>query len=221
MDRYDTLLNLIESPESFSSDEICSLLSDMETEKLYKLLCQTASAMNSNDAVSYEDIDREWERLITRKPEPHYNMRTVMHCFRPSSRAASVSTIILTSLGALALGIAVTLSVVEIKPKKIYSDEQTAMNVQALEEVERKPQPEKIQSGEATPVIFENVSLMEILKFVSEQYGVTVEFRNPETADIHLFYKLDSCLPLEEIIEQLNTFERIDIYFEDNSLIVG
>ena len=37
---------------------------------------------------------------------------------------------------------------------------------------------------------------------------------------MHLFYKFDTRQPLDDIIEQLNTFDRIDIRKEGNTLIV-
>lgn len=73
---------------------------------------------------------------------------------------------------------------------------------------------------EVNPVIFEDTSLEEILKAISEYYDVRVEFKDQESSGIHLFYKFDSRLPLEDILEQLNTFDRIDIRKEGNILII-
>ena len=59
--------------------------------------------------------------------------------------------------------------------------------------------------------MFENEPLDKIMKKIAEAYGVEVKFNSSETASLHLYYKLDPSLPLDEVVEQLNTFEQINI----------
>ena len=61
------------------------------------------------------------------------------------------------------------------------------------------------------PIMFENEPLDAIMKEVAAAYGVEVKFNNREVASLHLYYKLDTSLPLNEVVEQLNTFEQINI----------
>ena len=143
-----------------------------------------------------------------------------MHWILPSSRIASFAVIILSSVVALAVGIAVTISVVDKKTEVNQVVKPLAnakMTATFSDTVTMSPD---YRATEVYPVIFEDTSLEEILKAVSKHYDVSVEFKSQESAGIHLFYKLDTRQPLDDIIEQLNTFDRIDIRKEGNILIV-
>ena len=68
--------------------------------------------------------------------------------------------------------------------------------------------------------MFEDESLESIMKEITGAYGIEVRFTNKEVASLHLYYKLDPSLPLNEVIEQLNTFEQIDIRQNGNILTI-
>lgn len=222
MENYDLILDLVEYPEKYSPDEVREFLAHPEMKEFYETLCKTSSALNSNDRISDEFIDSEWQRLHSEytKKQKQYNRIPSIRSFLPSSRVASFTIILLTSLAALAFGIAVTVSVVDKKsgPKHDeissgHSDTTTLNN----DSVTVSPKYLKAKVG---PVIFEDAPLEDILKAISEYYGVDVNFKSQETAGIHLFYKFDSKQSIDEILEQLNTFDRIDISKEGNTLIV-
>ena len=55
---------------------------------------------------------------------------------------------------------------------------------------------------------------------ISKVYGVEVEYNNKDAASLHLYYKFNPSLSLNEIIEQLNTFEQINIKQDGNHLTI-
>lgn len=62
--------------------------------------------------------------------------------------------------------------------------------------------------------------LEEILSHVAEVHHVTVEYKRPETAQLHLYYKFNPTSPLQETVGQLNTFEQININISGKKIIV-
>lgn len=222
MENYDIILDLVEHPEKFSPENVHEILSNPEMKDLYNTLCRTSSALNANYHISDEQIDMEWQRLHSEytKKQKQYNIKSFIRRFLPSSRVASFTVILLTSLAALAFGIAVTVSVVEKKSKPKHDEISSEHSVMTTLDNDSIPVSPKYLKDEIGPVIFEDVPLEDILKAISENYGVDVKFISQETAVIHLFYKFDSEQPIDEILEQLNTFDRIDIRKEGNTLIV-
>ena len=220
MENFDMLLNLIEHPEKYSQDEVLEILSNPEMKGIYETLCKTSSALNSNDRISVEFIDMEWQRLSTEYSVEPKHRRSFVRRLLPSSRIASLAVIILTSVVALAVGIVVTVSVEDKKTEVTNVEmpiEQTNKSIAFSDTAIASPKDLKVEEA---PIIFENTSFEEILKAISDYYNVTVEFKNQEIAGMHLFYKFDTRQPLDDIIEQLNTFDRIDIRKEGNILIV-
>lgn len=58
-------------------------------------------------------------------------------------------------------------------------------------------------------LVFENVVFEKIMQ---------ATFKKIETASPHRYYKLGPLLPLNEVVEQLNTFEHINIIRNGNNL---
>ncbi|MDE7345734.1 MAG: DUF4974 domain-containing protein [Muribaculaceae bacterium] len=221
MENYDIMLDLTEHPEKYSPDEVREFLSHPEMKEIYEILCKTSSVLNSNDRISDEFIDMEWQRLNTEYSAEHKNGKPFFkRLLIPSSRIASFVVIILTSMVALAVGIVVSVSVIDKKTDAPEVEKPLETSNKTMTFSDTITMSPKDMKAEVNPVIFEDASLEEILKVISEHYDVRVEFRDQESSGIHLFYKFDSRLPLEDILDQLNTFDRIDIRKEGNLLIV-
>ena len=77
-------------------------------------------------------------------------------------------------------------------------------------------------ANEKTPatVVFSNKPLPEILSAMATFYHVSVDFRTPEARHLRLFYKWQQGNSIENVVEDLNHFDRVSLRLEDNTLIV-
>lgn len=209
MDKYDLVLDIIEHPEKYTSEQLTEILSEPETRDIYNLLCKTESAIKVNNM---PNVNVEWEK---------FSGNHAVHSHRIfswfGSRAASIAAIVGTSIMAVAAGIAVTMSVIDHKPEPITEKVTAAPSVLPVTTDTLTAHNDTV-NARLTPIMFENEPLEKIMKKVAEAYGVEVKFNNKETASLHLYYKLDPSLPLNEIVKQLNTFEQINIRQSGNIL---
>ncbi len=210
--KYDIVLDIIENPGNYTSSQLEEILADSETRDIYNLLCKTDSAIEASKTV---DVDAEWEKFARQ----HAGSRRGAFMWK-GSRAASIAIIVCTSIVAIAAGIAISVAVKdrnqEISAEKF--PEATSLSV-ALPQESTGESQDSIMAI-TSPVMFEDDSLEDIMNAISATYRVDVTFRNKETASLHLYYRLDPTLPLDEIITQLNTFEQINIKRSDKSLII-
>lgn len=213
MDKYDLVLDIIAHPEKYTSDQLIEIMADRETREIYNLLCKTDAAVKANREIN---VDAEWETFSNkhkiRRPRPFKWME---------NRAATIAVVVCSSIVAVAAGIAVTVSVIENKPKQepvrvMAGMDHSAVSSQDTIIAERGD----TVAVKETPVIFENEPLETILQYVGKVYGVEVKFSNKEVSALHLYYKFDPALPLDEVISQLNTFEQINISRNGNTLTV-
>jgi hypothetical protein len=65
---------------------------------------------------------------------------------------------------------------------------------------------------------FENAELQQILQELSNYYHVGVEFRNEQARHIRLYTKWDTTASLSQIVERLNGFEKVNIYYSNNQI---
>ncbi len=215
MDKYDIVLDLIEHPAKFTSEKIEEILSDPETREIYNLLCKTDSTFASPDA--NVDVDAEWKKFSRR----HRN--TKWRFLLSGSRAASIAVIAFTSLTAVAIGITVVVKSLEQKPQVDEVDASAeVIKVVSTSESISEDSTDALDETVVTdaPIIFEDASLEKILSSVADVHGAIVEYTKPETAQLHLYYKFDPAITLQETVEQLNSFEQINIRFDGKKIIV-
>ena len=213
-DKYDLVLDMIENPEKYTPEALEELLSDPETREIYTLLSKTSSAMTEGEPV---DVDAEWKRFATEHPD--VRRMWLPRFLRPGSRAASLAAILLSSMVAVAVGIAVTVSVIDRKNTDVDIAASEDVTAEATSEITLTEVSDTL-AAPAEPVLFEDARLEEIMQTIGRTYGLKVRFEDPEIAELHLFYKFDTELPVEEVSGQLNTFEQIKIAREGQTLIV-
>ncbi len=212
MDKHELVLDIVEHPEKYTSDQLAEVLSDPETKEIYNLLCKTISAMETEKEI---DVDAEWEAFSEKHPA-----RSIKSFFWPGSRAASLVAIVGTSIVAVAAGIAFTVALIDPKPKQIAENVTVAPSVAAVS-TDASTTGNDTVKADLTPIMFENEPLENIMKEVADAYGIEeIRFNDPETASLHLYYKLDPSLTLDEVVEQLNTFDQINIRQNGNILTI-
>ena len=210
MDKYEFVLDIVEHPEKYTSKQLAEIMSDPETGEIYNLLCKVDSAMDADKKV---DVEAEWERFSEQHSVRSRHLRFWL-CSRAASVAAitgtSVAAITGTSVVALAAGIAVSVSLIGHKPEPVAGN---VTEVSSVEYVSADPiaaDSDAVNVGRG-PIMFEDEPLETIMRDVADAYGVEVKFNSKKAASLHLYYKLDLSLPLNEVVEQLNTFEQINI----------
>ena len=220
VERFDRVIDLTEHPERYTDRQIAEILSDPENKEIYDLLCKTGSAMHTGKKLSETDVDKEWERFAASHCESRTSRTLRILPIRLGSRAASIAIVALTSLAAVALGVAVTATLTPSQPQAeaeietIESTPAVSIAVTAISE------PDDSTATAPAPILFEEATLETITDALAQAYGITVRFDNAEARNLHLFYKFNPSLPLEEVIDQLNTFEQINLRLDNKTLIV-
>lgn len=213
MDKYELVLDIIGHPGNYTSEQLESILSDKETREIYNLLCKTDSAVEAGKEI---DVDAEWENFLHKH---NYRPRSKFFALF-GSRAASIAIIISTSIIAIAAGLVFTVTLTERKAEPVdNSDVRTTSSVVAVAADSIIAQTDSAKV-DLTPIMFEDESLENIMKAVANRYGVEVKFNNREAALLHLYYKLDPALPLDDVVAQLNTFEQINITRKNKTLTI-
>ena len=211
MDKYNLVLDIIEHPEKYTSEQLAEIMSEPEAREIYDLLCKTESAIKGSEE---PDVNADWEK---------FSNSQLVHSRRVfswlGSRAASIAAIVGTSIVAVAAGIAVTVTVINYKSEPIAENMAVAPSVVAVTADTITTKCDAVNVS-LTPVMFENEPLEIIMKEVAKTYGIEVKFNDVNVASLHLYYKFDPSLTLNEVIEQLNTFEQINIRRNGNTITI-
>ena len=217
------LFDMQEHPEKYTDEQMKHLLADEEVKEFLRNLAMARMA-GKKATPKKVDVDKAWKEfaethnkdLLTDKKEANSTYRNRMKI------AASIVGIIFLSGVALAavqngwFKFSTSDKVVEEKA----ATEQTANSKQLANDSLKAMTVEPTDSLDMKPVVFDNAELGTVLMQMADFYNVKVEYMNANTQHVRLFFNWNKTKTLEQNMELLNAFDRIQIEYVEGILIV-
>ena len=217
------LFDMQEHPEKYTDEQMEHLLADEEVKDFLHDLAMARMA-GKKATPKKVDVDKAWKEfaethnkdLLTDKKEANSTYRNRMKI------AASIVGIIFLSGVALAavqngwFKFSTSDKVVEEKA----ATEQTANSKQLANDSLKAMTVEPTDSLDMKPVVFDNAELGTVLMQMADFYNVKVEYMNANTQHVRLFFNWNKTKTLEQNMELLNAFDRIQIEYVEGILIV-
>lgn len=231
--KWDMLLNLLEHPEKYSETQKDELLGDKEVNELYQQLIETRQSLDfakSKEKMKMPSIDAAWEKLKEekqQKEEMSQNAETqqtakLFSLWSPMRKVAAVAAVLVVSGITFA---AIHLVTRSHQPSDNSNTELVASQKDSIQQVSA-PQKSNIEekSDSASlaqlPLVYENAELQNILTPIAGHFHLQVTYQNESARHIRLFLQLEKNMSLDDIIELLNHFEKVNIRHEGQTLIV-
>lgn len=231
--KWDMLLNLLEHPEKYSETQKDELLGDKEVNELYQQLIEIRQSLDfamSKEKMKMPSIDAEWEKLKEekqQKEEMSQNAETqqtakLFSLWSPMRKVAAVAAVLVVSGITFA---AIHLVTRSHQPSDNSNTELVASQKDSIQQVSA---PQKSNIEEKTdsaslaqlPLVYENAELQNILTPIAGHFHLQVTYQNESARHIRLFLQLEKNMSLDDIIELLNHFEKVNIRHEGQTLIV-
>ena len=203
------LFDMQEHPEKYTDEQIEHLLADEEVKDFLRSLAMARMA-GKKATPKKVDVDKAWKEFSNGS----YRNRMKI--------AASIVGIIFLSGVALA-------AVQNGWFKFSTSDKATEDKAVTELTVDSKPlandslkaiTAENKDSLDIKPVVFDNAELGTILTQMADFYHVKVEYMNTNTQHVRLFFNWNKTKTLEQNLELLNAFDRIQIEYVEGTLMV-
>lgn len=231
--KWDLLLNLLEHPEMYSETQKDELLVDEEVNELYQQLVETRQSLDfakSKEGMKMPSIDAEWEKLKEekqQKEEMNQNAETqqtakLFPLWSPMRKVAAVAAVLVVSGITFA---AIHLVTRSHQPSDKNNTELVSSRKDSIQQVSA---PQKSNIEEKTdsaslaqlPLVYENAELQNILTPIAGHFHLQVTYQNESARHIRLFLQLEKNMSLDDIIELMNHFEKVNIRHEGQTLIV-
>ena len=236
--KWDLLLDLLEHPEKYSETEKDELLGDEEVNELYQQLIETRQSLDfakSKEEMKMPSIDAEWEKLKDemnlkekqQKEEMSQNAETqqtakLFPLWSPMRKVAAVAAVLVVSGITFA---AIHLVTRSHQPSDKNNTELVSSRKDSIQQVSA---PQKSNIEEKTdsaslaqlPLVYENAELQNILTPIAGYFHLQVTYQNESVRHIRLFLQLEKNMSLDDIIELMNHFEKVNIRREGQTLIV-
>ena len=203
------LFDMQEHPEKYTDEQIERLLAD---EEVKDFLCDLAMARMAGKKATPKkvDVDKAWKEFANGS----YRNRMKI--------AASVVGIIFLSGVAFAavqngwFKFSTSAKAVEDKT----ATEQIVNSKQLVNDSLKAITTEPKDSLDMKPVVFDNAELGTILTQMADFYHVKVEYVNANTQHVRLFFNWNKTKTLEQNLELLNAFDRIQIEYVEGIIKV-
>lgn len=231
--KWDMLLNLLEHPEKYSETQKDELLGDEEVNELYQQLVETRQSLDfakSKEKMKMPSIDAEWEKLKEekqQKEEMSQNAETqqtakLFPLWSPMRKVAAVAAVLVVS------GITFAAIHLVTRSHQPSDNSNTELVSSRKDSIQQVSAPQKSNIEEKTdsaslaqlPLVYENAELQNILTPIAGHFHLQVTYQNESARHIRLFLQLEKNMSLDDIIELLNHFEKVNIRHEGQTLIV-
>lgn len=203
------LFDMQEHPERYTDEQIERLLADEDVKDFLRDLAMVRMA-GKKATPKKVDVDKAWKEFSNGS----YRNRMKI--------AASVVGIIFLSGVAFAavqngwFKFSTSAKAVEDKT----ATEQIVNSKQLVNDSLKAITTEPKDSLDMKPVVFDNAELGTILTQMADFYHVNVEYVNANTQHVRLFFNWNKTKTLEQNLELLNAFDRIQIEYVEGTLMV-
>ncbi len=205
MDNLDKLLEAIEHPDRFSDSELHQLISDPETRQLYHALCTSRSEAFLKDSTTDEsEIEQQWQRFRMKR-----HKQSLFSWIR-NRKIAAVVAVLIVSCSIIVVGVSLSNKFLGSGDKQ--TAEQTSVGDQILETVA----PVQAKPLNDTIIVFEDEKLDKILDVVAPYYNLKVDLKSPSSKEVRLFLKWESTTSIDELLEHLNSSDRINLFLKED-----
>ena len=231
--KWDMLLNLLEHPEKYSETQKDELLGDEEMNELYQQLIETRQSLDfakSKEEMKMPSIDAEWEKLKEEKQQKEEMSQNAelqqtakqLPLWSPMRKVAAVAAVLVVS--------GITFAAIHLVTRSHQTSDKhnTELVASRKDSIQQVSAPQKSNIEEKTdsaslaqlPLVYENAELQNILTPIAGHFHLQVTYQNESARHIRLFLQLEKNMSLDDIIELLNHFEKVNIRHEGQTLIV-
>lgn len=217
------LFDIQEHPERYTDEQIENLLADEEVKDYFKELALARMAGRKAKPEKV-DVDEAWKKFSAcRQLENEKGAKTSSSRRKMKIAASIIGVVFLSGMAwatAIHQGWVKGFSSSE-ESSHINKVEQTSASTSfSADSVKATAMDMKKDSTDLKPVVFDNAELKDVLTLFASFYQVKVEYQNEEAQHVRLFFNWDKLRSLQQNIEILNAFDRINISYENGCLKV-
>lgn len=231
-DKWDILLDLLENPTAYSETQKNEILGDEETLEMYRQIVNVHQALDSqkkDEEINLPSMDEEWEKLKEKKlgnmeinPKEKRQAKKVALWSPLRKVAAIVAVLVISGFTFAAIHLAYhsfqTSPAHDTNMAKEKTENKDSVRLGAT--MVQKTSVINDSASTKLPSVYEEMELQAILKPIAQHFNVQVVYKNEPAKHIRLYLQLTEQMSLDELIELMNHFEKVNIQTEGNTLIV-
>ena len=202
------LLEMLDNPDAYTEQQIQDIINrDEDTRETYRLMVEAKRSSRHRQNQKPVDLDAAWQRF-------NQKLQPKQQGFGWMKIAASfIGVLLVSGIAFAAIHIVRQYQKTET-PKTEVTENATSPNATAPVDT--------LASDTATvqPIIYDNIPLEKMLPEIAAHYNVEVTFANEEVRGLRFRFVWNPQQGIDQVISDLNQFERLTVTRKDNQIIV-
>lgn len=211
------LFDMQEHPECYTDEQIETLLADDAIKDFFRDMAMTRMAQQKAEAKEV-DVDEAWKTFAAKQGLADSSRRAKPLSPRLKIAASIAGVIFLSGVAFAAIHSGMFRSYSDTRQPEAEQEVPVADTLKT--DTTKTETVEKADTLDLKPVVFENAELHEVVSQMAAFYHVKVEFANKDARHIRVFFNWDKKKTLQQNVDILNVFDRIQIENENGTLKV-
>ena len=199
------LLEMLDHPETYSEQEILDIINhDEDTRETYYLLVEAKRSSRQTDTPV--DVDAAWKRFC-QKHQP-----TQLRFGWLKIAAAFIGVLLISGIAYAVIQI--------VSHQQQTQETEEAVAVADASLPMHNASPLETPNDTAQAVVFDNITLDEMLPQIAAYYNKEVVFRNSNVRQLRFYFVWKPKDKIEVLVKKLNHFESLSVELTDNKIVV-
>ena len=209
-EKRQMFFNMQEHTERYTDEQVESLLADEDMKDFFHYMAMFRMAMKKGNPKKV-NVDEVWKEFADTQRLKVNETSSETFSNRRKIAASIIGVIFLSGIAFAAIhsGIFRFSSSKEANQAKMEHVSSTS-NLNNTDSI-KVCTSGKADNLDIKPVVFDNAELGDVVSQLAAFYNVKVEFDNAESQHVRIFFNWDKTKTLEQNLEILNAFERIQI----------
>ena len=214
-EKIHQLLEMLDNPDAYTEQEIRDIINhDKDTREVYRLMVEAKRSSRHHQGNKSVDVNEAWKRFVENEEFATAQPTRQSHSVFRKIAASFIGMLIISGIAFAAIQIVNNIVGGEIKSPthetRISNPRQEIVTADTLAN----------DTVTVQPVIYDNIPLEKMLPEIAAFYDTEVIFANDEVRQLRFRFVWNPQQSIEQVIRDLNQFERLTVTLKDNQITI-
>ena len=202
------LLEMLDNPEAYTEQEIQDIINrDEDTRETYRMMVEAKRNSRQRQADKPVDVDAAWQKFN----QKHHSQKHRIDWMKIA--ASFVGILLVTGIAFAAVQIVRYTQQYTPKTEDVINTQKpaniTSVDIQNTDTIAAQQ-----------PIIYDNIPLEKMLPEIAAHYEAKVSFVNEEARQLRFRFVWNPQKGIDQVVSDLNQFERLTVTLKDNQITV-
>ena len=214
-EKIHQLLEMLDNPDAYTEQEIRDIINhDKNTREIYRLMVEAKRSSRHRQDNKSVDVNAAWKRFVENEEFATTQQTRQSHSTFRKIAASFIGMLLISGIAFAAIQIVNNLVGGDIKSPthetRISNPRQEIVTADTLAN----------DTVTVQPVIYDNIPLEKMLPEIAAFYDTEVIFANDEVRQLRFRFVWNPQQSIEQVIRDLNQFERLTVTLKDNQITI-